>query len=492
MHPKIEQVIAQSKVFSNLWTDFYSHWISAGLPIHERFTKLTESTMDEFSKRVITGLELLVAFEKSDDPAELLIIHRADGLLKQISAAQGGLNSILKQLKARPGAEFKITPPALETLKVFVEGNHTDNISIATDFDHVSSGISGVIDIALLGLKTRRVRAIGQFSDAANELLKSVADSKVQRDSIVKLAQEANSAFAEIQGARTDAHRLLSQVEEAATATENSKETVAELQVEAEAKLAIVREVAKAAGTLEVQVNGYETSFEGFQRSLDARVAQHESFEKSMESALIKNNTNEKEIDRLILKANDMIKGATTAGLGHSLEETRKVYETKMNDARSSFKWSIGFLVVSAIPLAIHLFPGLFGTWIGARPALSPGEVFNSGAALELLGKMFLLFPATWVTNFFSKAYAEYFHLEREYAHKAALARAVEGFKKQAPKYEEEITTAVFLEVQANPSKQTPPEAAEHPLLGPVLKKFMDALPLPGKSAKAEPDKKED
>lgn len=489
MHPKIEQVIAQSKALSNHWATFYSEWVSAGLPTDERFTRLYESTMDEFSRRVVSGLELLISLEKSDDPAELLLVHRADSILKQMSVAQGSLTSLINQFKARPSAEFKVSPPTLDTLRVFVGGNHAENISIAGEFDQVAAALSAVIDFALLGLKTRRVRAVGQFSEAANELLKSVAESKVQSASSGQFAQEASSALAQIQSARTDALRLLSEIEEAATAAENSKETVSELHAEVEVKVASIREIAKAAGTLEVQVEGYETSFEGFQKSLDARVAQHESFEKSMDSALQENGKREGEIDRLILKANDMIKGATTAGLGHSLEKTREVYETKMNEARSSFKWSIAFLVLSAAPLLMHLFPGFFGAWTGTRPSLAPGETFNSSAAMELLGKMFLLFPATWVTQFFSKAYAEYFHLEREYAHKAALARAVEGFKKEAPKYEEEITTAVFLEVQSNPSKQAAPDAAEHPILGPVLRKFMDALPLPGKADKAASEK---
>ena len=113
------------------------------------------------------------------------------------------------------------------------------------------------------------------------------------------------------------------------------------------------------------------------------------------------------------------------------------------------FFLSVMLLAASAIPLMAQIFPGLFSTWQGtisistraASGALASG---NSDAFLSLLGKIFLMFPATWLTQFFSKAYSEFFHLEREYAHKAALARSVEGFKKQAPKYEEEITTAVF------------------------------------------------
>ena len=55
------------------------------------------------------------------------------------------------------------------------------------------------------------------------------------------------------------------------------------------------------------------------------------------------------------------------------------------------------------------------------------------GPLYSFIGRIFLLLPATWLTAFFAKSYASFFDLEREYAHKAALAMSVDGFKRQAP-----------------------------------------------------------
>lgn len=66
---------------------------------------------------------------------------------------------------------------------------------------------------------------------------------------------------------------------------------------------------------------------------------------------------------------------------------------------------------------------------------------------------------------------------EHEYAHKAALARAVDGFKRQAPQYQEEITAEVFLEIRNNPAKGQSAEPAAHPLydvLAKVVSKVVD------------------
>ena len=54
--------------------------------------------------------------------------------------------------------------------------------------------------------------------------------------------------------------------------------------------------------------------------------------------------------------------------------------------------------------------------------------------------------------------------MEREYAHKAALAGSVHGFKLQAKKYEEEITAEVFMEIRMNPAHGPAVDAASHPL----------------------------
>jgi hypothetical protein len=169
-----------------------------------------------------------------------------------------------------------------------------------------------------------------------------------------------------------------------------------------------------------------------------------------------------------------MISGATTAGLAKSMEDTRSRYEARMNSTRNGFYAAVALLVLSSLPLAAHLLPGLLGTWI---PSL---DTSAEGSPYAVLGKVMLLLPATWLTAFFTKSYAELFHLEREYAHKAALAMSVDGFKRQAPGFEQEITAEVFLEIRNNPAKGQAIEAVSHPLydvLSKAVTKILDRKP---------------
>ena len=172
-----------------------------------------------------------------------------------------------------------------------------------------------------------------------------------------------------------------------------------------------------------------------------------------------------------------MISGSTTAGLAKSMEDTRARYQERMNSARLGFLGAVVFLVVSAAPLVIHLVPGLFGTW-SAGAAGAAGD--NNGNLYGFIGRISLLLPATWLTAFFAKSYASFFDLEREYAHKAALAMSVDGFKRQAPTYQEEITAEVFLEIRNNPGNGSATVPASHPLydvLAKVVGKVLDRKP---------------
>lgn len=232
-----------------------------------------------------------------------------------------------------------------------------------------------------------------------------------------------------------------------------------------------IKTVGASADVLEQRVAGYTASFEAFQMQLDGRNQDFAQFQTDTKAAVEANINRSNEIDRLAKLADSMISGATTAGLAKSMEDTRTRYEKRMNSARIGFYFAVALLIASALPLAAHLLPGLVGSWIAGFDAKAEGSPY------AVLGKIVLLLPATWLTAFFTKSYADFFHLEREYAHKAALAMSVDGFKRQAEKYQEEITAEVFLEIRNNPAKGSPVTPASHPLydvLAKVVGKVLD------------------
>ncbi len=483
MHTRIQSLVTQATELADRWKQLVERWGTSEIPDETPYPRLHGATFKEFSKRVMTTLDLAASLGQVDEAGQLLFLPKVDTATKYLKASRNSVDQLLNELNANPQATFKDPNGNLDGLQGFLNGGHVCNANAGTHLDQVSANMTALFDLASTGLKFGKAKGLSlyhtygaQLQDLAGTVSKLHGEVQALRDAAARLQAEAKASADEAQDQAEASAEIKGRIDTALVAVKAAQD-------ETEAKLAAIRETSKAAASLETQVEGYEASFTAFQKSLDDRVALHAAFEKNATDALAANMEREDEIDRLIAKADSMITGATTAGLGDSLEKTRVLYQSRMMGARLGFIVSIVVLAFSAVPLVAHILPGLFTPWLllGTPTAAASTPVAGAGngdALLSLLGRIFLLFPATWLTQFFSKAYSEFFHLEREYAHKAALARSVEGFKKQAPKYEEEITTAVFFEVQSNPSKQQAPDAAEHPILGPLMKKFIDALPL--------------
>lgn len=244
-----------------------------------------------------------------------------------------------------------------------------------------------------------------------------------------------------------------------------------------------IQQITTTAESLSQTVTQYQAKFDDFKSAMDERLEDLTNFEKRSRDADKRNLEYEKTIKDLIAQSEDMLKGSTTVGLATSMETARARYEERMNSTRVGFYISVVFLLVSALPIAIHLIPGLTDLlpWLGGQdgkpvPTL---DAAADGSLYAALGKVMLLLPATWLTAFFTKTYAHLFQLEREYAHKAALAGSVHGFKLQAPTYQEEITAEVFMEIRMNPAHGPAVDAASHPLydvLAKVVNKGLDKM----------------
>lgn len=134
---------------------------------------------------------------------------------------------------------------------------------------------------------------------------------------------------------------------------------------------------------------------------------------------------------------------------------------------------TLGLLLLQSASkrLAAQLIPG---PWQQYFLPVANNAASGSGPWLSAFGKLILVLPGTWATAFFAANYAELFHLSREYAHKAALAKAIDGFQREAPEYRQEIVGSVFMEIQDNPgSRKAPPPATPQ---NPVTKKFLETV----------------
>ena len=434
-----------------------------------------------FARRADLVFEGLFALRPSENESAQAsaVAGKAAEIRQAIQAFTTQATSLTNTVQShwREGVVFKDTNGNFAIQVTQVDGSAIANVDLSGNFQPMDTALGQLTTNLALLLPLFRADAVGDLTQRASALGDLVREMEKLRDQARRIAEAATASASTIDSKEKEAQSLVTQAEALL-----AKITAHQLQATTDASSVTtlverIKTIGAAADTLEKMVAGHTSSVDAFQKQLDARNAEFEKFQADAKTAREANAEREAEITRLIKESDAMISGSTTAGLAKSMEDTRARYQERMNSARLGFLGAVVFLVVSAAPLIIHLVPGLFGTWsAGAAGA----AVDNNGNLYGFIGRIFLLLPATWLTAFFAKSYASFFDLEREYAHKAALAMSVDGFKRQAPTYQEEITAEVFLEIRNNPGNGSATVPASHPLydvLAKVVGKVLDRKP---------------
>jgi CII-binding regulator of phage lambda lysogenization HflD len=439
---------------------------------------LQGQSMDVFARRLTYVLGVLLSLTpKGDDDLNVVVLGaRTSQMREHLQFFQRHAEAVLSQISGGWAEGRKIRDGNDAFLIQIVEAeNVIQQHDCNGSFAEMHGALSQLTMIVGALLPLCRASSAGDFEDS----LRALAD--VQRQAAKMMSKLASDRKA-VDSVVDSVAQMEKEVREAHVQAQTLVTTLRELQLGASSDVSNVvglveriRTTGEDAEKLSALVVGYQGKFEAFQAELESRNQAFQEHERTATSVSKSNQSNATEIERLTKLAESMIAGANTVGIAVSMEEARKRYAGRMVGAAVGFVVSIVLLAFSALPLAAHLVPGLFGTLI----AVSPDN--GNTPWYSVVGKLLLLAPVTWLTGFFTKTFADYFHLEREYAHKAAIAKAVEGFRRQAPKYEQEITAEVFLEVRTNPAHGKGAEPVAHPVydfltkaLGKVLDKKID------------------
>ena len=432
------------------------------------------------------ALELLLSSKPTDEnsPGHAVLALRQQDIRHAFMAIDAQLTHMLQQLNSnwRDGAQIAPIDGQFHW-GLEADGARYVELNLNAAFQSLPAPVSALMTALGPLLQLSSLGSVGDLaarSDAFARLLADIqplyskAKSHASRSEVAAKKSEEKTAAVEAlaKQADTDLVRLRELLKE--VNTDHAQVT---------AQTERVQQITTTAETLAQTVTQYQAKFDDFKSAMDERLEDLSDFEKRSREVDKRNQDYEKTIKDLIAQSEDMLKGAMTVGLAFAMETARKRYAGRMFWTNIGFFVSVAFLLVSALPLAIHLIPGLVELlpWFSGKDG-KPLPVLDAkaeGSPYAVLGKVMLLLPATWLTAFFTKTYANLFQLEREYAHKAALAGSVHGFKLQAPKYEEEITAEVFMEIRMNPARGPAVDAASHPLydvLAKVVNKGLDKL----------------
>lgn len=231
--------------------------------------------------------------------------------------------------------------------------------------------------------------------------------------------------------------------------------------------------------------------FEAFDRQLAARNSDFENGKKNQTALFDDFDAQREHVQGLIDQSEGMLKGATVAGLASSFSEAHRKLGRQLLWARVSFYFGILFLLISAIPLMVHVFLPILAPLLKhqfpelidiSNNNLLGREVTGWQYLGQVLARFIILLPAAWFVSFSAIRHSSLFRLREHYAYKYSMAVAVEGFRKQAQGYENEIAALVLEQLAFNPADKLVPSKdvkegkIPHPMLELFLKRFRSAL----------------
>jgi hypothetical protein len=336
-----------------------------------------------------------------------------------------------------------------------------------------------VLNVNVVSFLTKKGQEHEKFLALSNdqaEFNKSLNDEfeKAQKNTQASLAATREAAGL-LQETRTKSQDLSKVADQAQTDRKNIQEYFGE----ASTHITAIRQALQDSKSLDAEVSNNKVKFEQFQKQLDAREAQVLEGNKKLSELIAALEKEKSDITDTVSKAEKMLSLTTVAGLSSNYWQITKKLTGELLWARVAFYIGIVVLFVSAAPLfaqAVVPIIALFDPDVRdyADKMLHPGTETWQYAS-QTFGRIIVLVPAAWLVAFAAKRHTSLFKLREHYAYKYSLAASVEGFKKEAPKYGDEIAAMVFNELAFNPADklETKDIEAHHPLM-PFLKKALE------------------
>lgn len=465
------------------WLSVFIMFQELGIPVNEPLSQVGGMTFSQFNERTTYLLEALLSLKFVTEDRQYLLpqtaLSEAESFVDELCKLPE-LVTQLSQIRDEQGGVKNFIPANCQ-----LNANSGNGYDISQYFVRILSRSTAVLErIATLppvytdAIETLRNRATS-FEEAGIRIGERERDAKKVVALLEETASEAKTVLETIEGQNKTAAELSQSLSQSVT-------TAASQLGEVQNKVTLIKETTTDATTLASEVQNYASKFKTFDTQLETRIQTLQSSDKQTEQFLKKNQDRENQIDGLITKADQMIKGATVAGLSKSFADRASKYGWQCFGARIGFYCSILLLAISAIPLALYIFP--IPTEI---TNFEWTKMFSSEGKLTLggvLGRLVVLAPAVWLTSFNSKRFSELFFLYQQYNHKAAVAQSIDGFKREAPSYQEDICAAMFLELSENPSALLKKQKGGSPApMNPILDKIVDlTLKRVGKKAVGE------
>jgi hypothetical protein len=331
-----------------------------------------------------------------------------------------------------------------------------NSANIRAQLDTLQAKTDKALESYILLSAATQPKAVGSFAGASSAIAKKSAeasrlleDLNKEANALRKRAQDLEAQATAVAQTQGEAQRLTEEIEKARRTSEENEQKILASSVAAE-------EARSKAASVDAQVQAYEDKFTQFQQALETREQAVKSGQERLTKLQESLAQKEEQSNQLIEKATKMLGGATIAGLSATYHTKANGVDKQLKLARCGFYGAMAFLFLSVLIALnqINLWGLLAGT-VTPLPAPQPGMTASEIAVRTLasLGsRALVILPSLLLAGFAAHRHSALFRLREEYSHKEAMAVSVQGFKEQAPSYQEPIAAAVFQELLSNPA----------------------------------------
>jgi len=429
----------------------------------KRVIRGTDSSVSQIVARIHAVVGIIVELGKATraDLVPLSVLTNLQQAADQTVSAVNNLIEYVDNLRQSQGGLQSFNYENFQALTK--DGN---NHNAESHFQALNNATEELLKRFFESLFILKPRATYSFHAAANALSSVIDDANANLASLKKSLKQVHISERDLVAKQENATTLLDELRRLKTDSDNDRKTIAEYMAQATQERTAIKAVSSETSTLQATVKSYQESFDQFQKKLDEREEAFSEGTAKLDDLIEAFEKQRSAVTALITQSENMLSSATVAGLASNFSDMRDKLTSELGWARFAFYIGIVFLAISAFPLlafvlmpiAAPILQSLFPNLTFSVPEHAPTVTGNGWQYLgQVLARIAILLPAAWLVSFAAIRHASLFRLREHYAYKYSMAVAVEGFKQQAPHYEQEIAALVLEQLAFNPADKLVP-----------------------------------
>lgn len=417
----------------------------------------TDSSVSQIVARVHAVVGTVAEFDKATraDLVPLSVLTNLQQAIDATVSAANGLASHIDSLRTAQGGLQTFNYSNFHAQTRNGRGHNVEGY-----FQNLNTACETLLQLFFESLFILKPRGLYSFQAAANALSSVIGDANDQLVVLKKTLKQVTVTENGLSAKEEQATSYVDEIKRLKTDGDSDRKTIAEYLSQVTQERASIQSIFEEASQLQSTVKGYQEHFNAFQQQLDDREEAFTDGARKLDELITSFEDQRANVKDLLDRSEKMLSSATVAGLAANFSSMMRKLTWELRWATFAFYVGIALLALSALPLlAFVLMPlaapfiqSMFPNHVIAASDFASTPVGNGWHYLgQVLARIAILLPAAWLVSFTAIRHSSLFRLREHYAYKYSMAVAVEGFKQQSPRYEQEIAALVLEQLAFNP-----------------------------------------